>query len=230
MTWKPGLHTSAIHHGAQNSDFYTQFSIELADYGRLLHQRSYVSGTNGNLSVRLGPEHVLISAAGVGKGFMQPKDFVLVTLDGKKIRGRSRPSSEIGMHLTIYKMRPDIAAIVHAHPPIATSLACARLDITKPVYSELLLTLGEIPLAPYATPGTDQLSRVLEPFIPGHDAILLQNHGAVAYSSTLRQAYLNMETVEHCAKIALITRLLRRSALLSNDEVRRLHLARLKKK
>ena len=194
----------------------------LAFFGKLLHQRGYVSGTDGNLSVRVGPERVLVTPSGVSKRFMRSRDMVLVSLDGKKLAGSSEPSSEIGMHLKIYKLRPDITAVVHAHPCISTGFACAGIGLIEPVCSELVLTLGKVPIAPYALPGSDELARALEPFILDHDAILMQNHGVVAYGNTLERAYMNMETVEHCARIMLVTRLLGQSTILGDHQVMQL--------
>ena len=199
-----------------------EYSKKLAFYARLLHRRNYVSGCDGNLSVRLGQNCILISPTGFSKGFLRARDMVMVDFSGKKLAGLHRPTSEIEMHLTIYNVRPDITAVVHAHPCIATGFASAGLALTDPVCSELLLTLGEVPLAPYAPPGSVALSHALKPFIPHHDAILMQNHGVVAYSTSLKQAYLNMETVEHCASIMLVTSLLGRCTLLAEDEARHL--------
>jgi L-fuculose-phosphate aldolase len=191
--------------------------IKLAFFGKLLHRRGYVAGTNGNLSVRLGPDNVLMTPSGVSKGFLRTSDMVVVTLDGKKIAGSYKPSSEIGMHLRIYKLRPDITAVVHAHPCIATGFASAPIGLMKGACPELALTLGDVPLAPYALPGTDELATALEPFIPGHSAILMQNHGVVTYGETLERAYLNMETVEHCAKIMLAAKMCAQQLELQND-------------
>ena len=142
---KPDAGISSVYAGVE-SGLRARYSAALAFFGRLLHQNGYVSGTDGNLSVRLNAEHLLMTPRGVGKGFMQPQDMVIVTLDGKKVAGRCEPSSEIAMHLTIYRMRQDVAAIVHAHPCIATGFACSGLDIADPVCCELLLTFGSIPL------------------------------------------------------------------------------------
>lgn len=187
---------------------HEEYSRRLGVFGKLLHERGYVSGCDGNLSVRLGEHHVLVTPTGCSKAFLEPQDMVVVDLKGTKIDGRRAPTSEIGMHLTIYRHRPDINAVVHAHPCVSTGFASAGLGIVEPICTELVLTLGEVPLARYAPPGTPDLSRSIEPFIAGHHAILLQNHGVVTYANTLEQAYLHMETVEHSARILLITKLL----------------------
>jgi L-fuculose-phosphate aldolase len=206
----------------------TAWGKKLVLVGKLLHEKGYVSGTDGNVSVRLNQDSILVTPADFCKGFMRPEDMVTVSLEGQKLFGRFEPTSEIRMHLTIYKMRRDVRAVVHAHPSIATALASAGLDLTRPICSELVMGLGTVPLAPYACPGTDELSAALNPFIADHDAILMQNHGVVTYASTLERAYLNMETVEHCSIIMLATTLLGRCRMLTDLEVRRLLRPRLR--
>jgi len=228
-TQKPSACVSAALGGNRVDHFHDDCRRKLALFGRLLHERHYISGCDGNLSVRLSPNCVLITPTGLSKRLMEPQDMVTVDLTGKKIGGIRAPSSEIGMHLTIYNLRPDVSAIVHAHPCTATGFACAGLDLTEPICSELILSLGTVPLARYAPPGSRQLSQILKSFICDHDAILLQNHGVVTYSQTLEQAYLNMETVEHCAQVMLATRLLGGSVPLSEREARRLHVIYMKK-
>jgi len=192
---------------------------ELAFFGKMLHQRHYISGTDGNLSVRMASGQILITPGGICKAFLNSRDMVVVDTDGNKVCGSCEASSEIGMHLAIYRLRPDVRGIVHAHPCTATALASAGIDLTEPICTELVLTLGRIPLAPYAPPGSSELARALTPYIKDHDAILLENHGVVTYGNTLERAYLNMESVEHCARIVLVTRLLGRSRILNEDEV-----------
>jgi L-fuculose-phosphate aldolase len=126
------------------------------------------------------------------------------------------------MHLLIYSMRPDILGIVHAHPPTATGFAAAGIALDQPLISEIVLTLGAVPLAPYGCPGTDELSETLRPFVPQHDAILMANHGVVAYADDLERAFMHMETVEHLAKISLVTRTLGQQNILDVDEVKKL--------
>lgn len=214
--------TPAFDGNSWSQELQNRYSRNLAHFGKLLHKRHYISSTDGNLSVRLDEGHILTTPTGVSKGFMRPGDMVVVDLHGRKISGPSEPSSELGMHLTIYKLRPDIQAVVHAHPCVATAVASAGLDLTEPICSELVLSLGSIPLAPYALPGTQEVSQSLSPYIKQHDAILMQNHGVVAYGHSLERAYLNMESVEHCATIMLVTRLLGKCRILNRNEVMRL--------
>jgi L-fuculose-phosphate aldolase len=203
----------------ENDLLQESYRKDLASFARMLHDRHYVSGCDGNLSVRLDKNSILTTPTGMSKGLLKPEHMVLVDLQGRKLEGAFQPSSEIEMHLTVYKHRPDVGAVVHAHPCVATGIGCSGTGLTEPVCSELVLTLGEIPLAPYAPPGTSALSDSLRPFIAGHDAILMQNHGVVAYGATLSQAYFNMETVEHTARITLVSRLLGSMKPLNADQV-----------
>jgi L-fuculose-phosphate aldolase len=162
----------------------------------------------------------------MSKGMMEPEDLVVVNLAGRRVIGRRNVSSEIAMHLLIYKLRPDVHGIVHAHPPTATGYAAAGLPLNQALVSEIVISLGCIPLARYATPGTVELTQALEPLVPNYDAILMANHGVVTYGSDLLQAYMKMETVEHFACITMVTHLLGRQQLLSDEDVRKLVVAR----
>jgi L-fuculose-phosphate aldolase len=201
---------------------------EIVRYGRMLHGCGFVAAMDGNLSVRLDSKRLLVTPTGLSKGAMRPADMVIVDLEGKRVAGRRAVTSEIGMHLLIYRMRPDVCAIVHAHPPTATGFAAAGIALTEPLVCEVVIGLGCIPLARYGTPGTSELAQTLEPFVPKYDAILMSNHGVVAYAGTLEHAYMKMETVEHFAQIALVTHLLGRQQPLKEGEVEKLLLARVK--
>ncbi|MGD0757971.1 MAG: class II aldolase/adducin family protein [Candidatus Sulfotelmatobacter sp.] len=201
---------------------------EIVRYGRTLHERGLVAAMDGNLSVRLKNDNILVTPTCVSKGNMRAADMVVVDMDGHRVSGRRNVTSEIGMHLLIYRMRPDIQAIVHAHPPTATGFAAAGIALTQPLVCEVVMGLGCIPLARYGTPGTSELARTLEPFVPHYDAILMSNHGVVAYGDTLERAYMKMETVEHFAQIALVTHLLGRQQPLQEVEVQKLLVARAK--
>jgi len=201
---------------------------EIVHYGRMLHQRGFVAAMDGNLSVRLPKDRILVTPTCLSKGAMRAGDMVIVDLDGKRVSGKRNVTSEIGMHLLIYRMRPDIEAIVHAHPPTATGFAAAGIALTEPLVCEVVMGLGCIPLARYGTPGTSELAQTLEPYVPNYDAILMSNHGVVAYGDTLEHAYMKMETVEHFAQIALVTHLLGRQQPLKEVEIEKLLLARAK--
>jgi L-fuculose-phosphate aldolase len=180
--------------------------LEILRFGRMLHERGLIAATDGNVSVRINKTSVLITPTCLCKGMLSAEDLVVVDMWGRKLSGFRDVSSETGMHMTIYRMRPDVNAVVHAHPPTATGFAACGLALDQALISEVLLSLGAVPLARYATPGTSELSEVLVPLIPHHDAVLMANHGVVTYGCNLEQAYMNMETVEHFAKIALVVK------------------------
>jgi L-fuculose-phosphate aldolase len=203
-----------------------QVRLDMVRFGQMLHAQGFVAATDGNLSVRLDSRRVLVTPTGFSKGALQPEDLVVVDLQGKKLSGSHNPTSEIGMHLTIYRLRPDIGAVVHAHPCTATGFASAGIALDEPLCSEIVVTLGAVPLAPYATTGSAELSQSLAPFIPDHNAILMANHGVVTYGADLQQAYMRMEAVEHYAKIVLVARQLGRAEWLDRCEVERLEQVR----
>jgi L-fuculose-phosphate aldolase len=195
----------------------------IVEFGSLLHANGFVAATDGNLSVRLDEKHLLVTPTCIRKGKMRPGDLVIVDMEGRHIAGKRRVSSEIGMHLLIYRLRPDVNGIVHAHPPTATGFAASGLGLNRPLVCEVVVGLGSIPLARYGTPGTPELTDALEPLIPHHDAILMANHGVVTFGSSLESAYMKMETVEHFAKIALVTHLLGNEQPLGEKEVEKLN-------
>jgi L-fuculose-phosphate aldolase len=194
----------------------------IVQFGRLLYENGFVAATDGNLSVRLDDSHLLVTPTCISKGRMRVSDMVIVDMDGKRVSGKRRVSSEIGMHLLIYRMRPDVHGIVHAHPPTATGFAASGYDLNRPLVCEVVVGLGSIPLARYGTPGTPELTDALEPLIPHHEAILMANHGVVTFGSSVESAYMRMETVEHFAKIALVTHVLGNEQPLGEKEVQKL--------
>ena len=179
---------------------------QLARFGKWLYRLGFVPGTAGNLSVRLSDDMILATPTGMSKFLLRASDMVLVDLDGHKMGGSRNVTSEIGMHLAIYRRRPDIQAVVHAHPPIATGFASCGLALEEPLCSEVVMALGSIPLAPYATTGTTDVASSIAPLVADHDAILLANHGVVTAGDTLQNAFMRMETVEHFAHICLVAR------------------------
>jgi L-fuculose-phosphate aldolase len=201
---------------------------EICGIGRRIHQLGFVTAYDGNVSCRLDSHRILSTPTTICKGMMEPDDLVICDYDGKKITGRRNVTSEIAMHLLIYRRRPDAQAVVHAHPPTATGYAAAGMSLNKALVSEVVLALGCIPLARYGTPGTPELTAALEPLVGAHDAILMANHGVVTFAPDLERAYFKMETVEHFAKISLVTELLGRQVLLSETEVDKLLAARQK--
>jgi len=205
-----------------------KYRSEIVAFGRMLHQRGYVTATDGSLSVRLDERRILATPTGMSKGWLRPADMVIVDPAGRQIAGRRHVSSEISMHLLIYKLRPDVRGIVHAHPSMATGFAAAGIALNEPLVCEVVIGLGSIPLARYGTPGTSELCESLESLIPQYDAILLSNHGVVTYADTLHHAYMKMETVEHFARIALVTHCLGRQQPLGQQELEKLLVARSK--
>src|ERR1700735_883698 len=174
---------------------------QLARFGKWLYRLGYVPGTAGNLSVRLGPDRILATPTGMSKFLIKASDMVLVDMEGRRVGESRNVTSEIGMHLAIYQQRPDVNAVVHAHPPIATGFASCGLALDAPLCAELIMTLGKIPLAPYATTGTDEVGATLEPLLRDHDAILMANHGLVTYGKDLLDAFMKTETCEHFAQV-----------------------------
>lgn len=185
-----------------------QLRRDIVHFGALLHSCGFIAATDGNLSVRLDDTRVLVTPTGMSKGMMKASDLVIVDMDGRKLKGRREATSEIGMHLLIYRLRPDVRAVVHAHPRTATGFAAAGIALNQPLVCEVVIGLGQIPLAPYGTPGTPELAETLRPLIPHYDAILMANHGVVTYGVDLLSAYMKMETVEHFAQITLVTQVL----------------------
>jgi len=205
-----------------------QLREDIVYFGRLLHHAGLIAATDGNLSVRLENGNILCTPTSMSKGMMESQDLVVVNSHGEKVAGQRDVSSEIAMHLLIYRERPDVGGVVHAHPPTATGYAAAGIPLDRALCSEIVVTLGSVPLANYETPGTQELADALAPLIANHDAILMANHGVVTCGPDLLHAYMNMETVEHFAKIALVTHLLGKQQPLSDQHVEKLRELRLK--
>jgi L-fuculose-phosphate aldolase len=194
---------------------------ELVRVCHLMYERSYVVSSDGNLSLRLEDGRIMATPTMTCKGRMTEDLIAITDLAGKSLNGR-RASSELAMHLLIYRERPDVKAVCHAHPPNGTAFAVAGLAIDQPILSEVILTLGCVPLATYGTPSTDELTEAMRPLIKHHNALLMANHGAVAYGSDLWQAWDRLETLEHTAKIAILSRILGGSRNLPADAIEKL--------
>jgi len=195
---------------------------DIVEVGRRMYARGYTASNDGNISVRLGAERLLMTPKSVCKGFMTPDMMCITDLEGRKLQGDRDPSSEMLMHLEVYRQRPDVQAVVHAHPPIATGFAVAGIPLNRAVLAEVLTTLGSIPIAEYATPSTKELPEAVRKYVKAHDGMLLANHGALTLGADLFSAYYKMETIEHFAKISLVARLLGNENLLAREEVERL--------
>src|SRR4051795_4048778 len=199
-----------------------QLRADIVEVGRRLYARGYTASNDGNISVRLDDRRLLMTPTGVCKGFMDARMMCVTDLEGRKLEGERSPSSEIQMHLEVYRERPEIQAVVHAHPPVATAFAVAGIPLDRAVLAEVVTTLGSIPIAEYATPSTSELPDAVRKYIKAHDGMLLANHGALTVGGDLFSAYYKMETIEHFAKISLVARMLGGENLISREEVKRL--------
>jgi L-fuculose-phosphate aldolase len=195
---------------------------EIIEIGRLVFQKGWVAANDGNITVRMDQDRIMATPTGVCKGMMHPDDLIVVDMQGNKIYGRKERTSEIAMHLCVYNLRPDIRAVVHAHPPVATGFAAAGKPLNLALLPEVIISLGCVPLADYGLPGTPALTDPLLPYIPKYDAILMGNHGAVCYGEDVFKAYFRMETVEHFARISLVAELLGGAKVLPRTEVDKL--------
>jgi L-fuculose-phosphate aldolase len=199
-----------------------QLRADIVEIGRRLYARGYTASNDGNISVRLDAARLLMTPKNVCKGFMDPAMMCITDLDGRKLAGERDPSSEMQMHLEVYRQRPDVQAVVHAHPPIATGFAVAGIPLDRAVLAEVVTTLGSVPIAEYATPSTKELPAAVRKYVKAHDGMLLANHGALTLGADLFSAYYKMETIEHFANISFVARMLGGERLLSRDEVLRL--------
>jgi L-fuculose-phosphate aldolase len=190
--------------------------------GRKMYAHGFVVACEGNLSVRLDRDRILVTPAGACKGYLSSGDLLVTDLSGVVLCGNKQPSTEMLMHLLFYRLRPDVWAVCHAHPPTATGFAAAGRGLEEAVLPEVIVDLGEIPLAPYGTPGTWELCANLEPLAKKYDAILLENHGVVTCGPDLTTAYQRLETVERFAKILLTAESLGGPHLLPQSEVQKL--------
>ena len=187
--------------------------------GKLLYDRGYVAANDGNISLKAAPDRLLVTPSGVSKGRMSP-DMILVTdMDGIVLEGDRHPSSELKMHLEVYRRRADVNAVVHAHPPVSTAFAVCRKGLTAPFLAELVVGLGSVPCTPsFAMLSTDEVPRSISPYLDDYNALLLANHGALTWAGTLWDAFDRMEVVEHTAKILLNAQMLGGGVLLTQDE------------
>lgn len=177
---------------------------DIVEVGRRIWLRGYVAANDGNISIRVGQDEFLCTPTGVSKGFMTTEMIIKINSAGEVLSGEWRPSSELKMHLRVYQERPDVNAVVHAHPPVSTAFAVAGIPLNKKFLPEVIITLGEIPLTDYATPSTDEVPEAIAEVIKDHDAVLLANHGALTLGSDVFNAYYKLETMEHYANVSLV--------------------------
>lgn len=198
---------------------------QICDIGRRMYQRNMVAANDGNISVRISEHEILCTPTGVSKGFMTPEYICKTDERGNLLEanGNFRPSSEMKMHLKIYEKRPDIMAVVHAHPMFATSFAIVGIPLTQPIMPEAVVNLGTVPIAPYATPSTEEVPQSIVPFLDDYNAILLSNHGALAWGKDLTAAYYKLESLEFYAELLYRTRQLGGARELNEEQVEKLY-------
>lgn len=198
---------------------------QICDIGKRIYDRRMVASNDGNISVRISENEYLCTPTGVSKGFMTPEYICKIDGEGNVLEANEgfRPSSEIKMHLRVYAKRPDVKAVVHAHPIFATSFAIAGIPLTQPIMPEAVIALGEVPIAEYGTPSTKEIPDAVEKYLPYYDAVLLANHGALSYSDSLLAAYHKMESLEFYAELLFRSRQLGGPKEFTNDQVKRLY-------
>lgn len=203
-----------------------RLAAEMAACCRRLAQTGLIAGRDGNISARAGADRILVTPTGVLKYRLAAGDMVEVDWTGGRRRGHRNPTSELDLHLRILRRRSDVGAVVHAHPPAATAFALAGEELASFALPELIFLVGPVPLVPFGMPGTPELADCIEPFLEGHAALLLANHGAVTLGRTLEEAWVRMETLEHAARILLGARQLGRVTELNPDAVAQLEALR----
>lgn len=195
---------------------------ELIYFSKLCYSKGYVSATDGNISIRESKNCILTTATEICKGKVTVKDIVKVDSGGRIIAGKKKPSTELKLHLYIYSCRKDIKAVVHTHPKFCAAFAASGIALDKPVFPEIYLKLGKIPLAKYATPSTDEVPESISKFVNEYNAILLANHGLVTYGRTIEEAYYFTEKAEQFAEISFYCRMLGGEKLLTKEQLNKL--------
>ena len=199
-----------------------QTKMDILEAGRRLYQNGYIVSSDGNVSARVEEDRIVATPTGLCKGTLGMEDLCVCDMDGNLVSGRLKPSSEVGMHLFLYRERPDIKAVVHAHPPTATGFSVAGIPLTDCVLPEVIITVGSIPIAKYGTPGGPEISEPIRQYVKDYDAYLLENHGATTVGSDVMNAYFKMETMEHFAKILFVAKQLGGVNVLNNEQVGKL--------
>lgn len=199
-----------------------KFKEDIVEVGKRLYNKNYVASNDGNISIRISDNEILITPSGVSKGFMKVEDIIKVDMNGNLLEGNLKPSSEMKMHLEVYKLRSNVKAVVHAHPQKATAFAVAHIGFEKIILPEIIFSLGTVAIAEYGTPSTDQIPKAIAKCIDKSDAILLANHGALTVGRDVLDAYYKMETLEHFAAISLYARQLGGGVELDEQEVKKL--------
>jgi L-fuculose-phosphate aldolase len=203
-----------------------EYREDLVRVCRLVYDKGWVAMNDGNVSIRLDNDRILCTPTAVSKGSITLDDIIVCDMAGNKIEGRRERTSEIMMHIVIYRKRPDVRSIVHAHPPVATGFAAAGRALDKALLPEVVIQLGAVPLASYGLPGTSALSDGMMPYLDNYDAVLLENHGCTAWGQDVWQAFYRMEMVEHFARITFVAEMLGGARCLPREEVEKLFAAR----
>lgn len=194
----------------------------ICDIGKRVYEKGFVAANDGNISVRISENEFLITPTGVSKGFMTPEMIIKVDENGNVLEGDYKPTSEMKMHLLVYKERPDIQAVVHVHPPYATAFAIAGLPLDQAIMPESVVYLGTIPIAEYGTPSTEEVPNAVKKHVKNHQGVLLENHGALTWGKDLEHAYYLMESMEFTAKINWLAKQINGDRELSKQHVSRL--------
>jgi len=196
---------------------------KIVEVSKRLYQKDLVAGAGGNVSARIpGSPYILVTPSGICKGYLSPSDIIKVDLDGKVIEGNLKPTSETPIHAEIYKVRKDVNAVVHAHPPFCTGFACARVPLDSPIFPEIIAMVGEVATVEYVTPGTKKLAMKVAEAAKKYDAILMENHGTITLGASLEQAYQRTEVLESYAKVLLVSTLLGGPKPLPREEVQKI--------
>lgn len=194
----------------------------LCDAGKTLYERGLIGPTDGNFSARVGEKYLVCTPSGAHKGELAPDDLVKLTLDGRVVSAGKKPSSELRMHLAIYRLRPEVKCIVHAHPPCAVGLTVAGISLEQPVVPEILFALGAVPNVPYSSPTTEEVPEAIRPVLERADSFMMARHGSVILCETPREGVMKTEILEHTAKITLAARIAGNATPLPEGEVRKL--------
>lgn len=199
-----------------------QYRSDIIDVCKRIYTKGWVAANDGNVSIKISPDTVLCTPTGMSKGYLTEDQLIKVDMNGNKIEGELKPSSEIKMHIDVYKNKENINAVVHAHPPFATGYAVAGIPLDECVIPEIIVSLGSIPLTKYGTPSTMEIPENIRPYLKEHNVFLLQNHGALSIGEDVFKAYYRMESLELFAKISFIARLLGNVNVLGEEDVKRI--------
>lgn len=200
-----------------------QLKKKICEIGKRIYQNGFVAANDGNISIRIGENEILATPTGVSKGFMTPDMIVKTDMEGNVISGKLKPSSELKMHIDVYKQRDDVKSVVHAHPPTATGYAVAGIPLNDMIMPEVIISLGTVPIAEYGTPSTMEIPENVRKYLDCYDGVLLENHGALTVGTDVTNAYFKMETIELAAKINLTARQLGGIKEISPQNVDRLY-------